>query len=177
MSEKPSLSARARSASSLRFEKVVLATLRTGEIPRLADVDLEALGAYSPMMALIDPDTETRTLRLNMAGDGLSKFIGHDLTGLDYLDLVDPAIRGDAYDSAFLMLSRPCGLWQITPALMNDGSTIKVEYTGFPVFDEVRGRGQVIFLIVHAIPDVGKAPGIRAVQHATEWHWIELKNA
>jgi hypothetical protein len=164
------------SAQSLRFEQAVRRSV-PGVMPRLSDIDYSTIRDLVPWLAVVDPDRVALSLRFARAGAGIAKLVGGDAVGFDYLDLVDPAIKGDAFDSAFLMLSRPCGLWQITPALMNDGSTINVEYTGFPVFDEVRARGQIIFLIVHAIPDVGKAPGIRAVQHATEWHWIELKNS
>jgi hypothetical protein len=165
-----------RSVQSLRFEQALRPSV-PGVMPRLSDVDYSNIRDLVPWLAVVDPDRTTLALKFARAGAGIVKLVGREAAGFDYLDLVDPAIKGDAFDSTFVMLSRPCGLWQITPALMDDGSTIKVEYTGFPVFDEVRGRGQIIFLIVHAIPDVGKAPGIRAVQHASEWHWIELRSS
>ncbi len=165
-----------RSAQSLRFEQAVRSSV-PGVMPRLSDVDYRTIRDLVPWLAIVDPDRAALSLKFARAGAGIAKLVGSEAVGFDYLDLVDPAIKGDAFDSTFVMLSRPCGLWQITPALMDDGSTIKVEYTGFPVFDEGRGRGQVIFLIVHAILDVGKSPGIRAVQHATEWHWIELRSS
>jgi hypothetical protein len=74
------------------------------------------------------------------------------------------------------MLTRPCGLWQITPATLSNGTRVQVEYTGFPVFDEERGRGQVIFLIVHTLDDVGKAPRVDGVHHSTVWQWLELRS-
>ncbi len=164
-----------RSMQSQRFERA-LRSSEPGVMPRLSDVDYSVIRDLVPWIAVIDPDRTSLALRFVRAGAGIEKLVGREAVGFDYLEFVDPAIKGDAFDSAFLMLSRPCGLWQITPALLADGSTVNVEYTGFPVFDEQRGRGQIMFLIVHTIADVGKAPGIHAVQHSTEWHWIELRN-
>ena len=163
-----------RSAQSLRFEQAMRCEA-PGVMPRLSDVDYNSIRDLVPWIAVVDPDRSALTLKFTRAGAGIVRLVGREAVGFDYLDLVDPAIKGDAFDSAFLMLSRPSGLWQITPALTDDDAKVNVEYTGFPVFDEQRGRGQIIFLVVHTIADVGKAPGIRAVQHATEWHWLELK--
>lgn len=174
MSEQTAISRTKRSAQSLRFELAVRA-LGISAIPRLADVDYNAVRDLVPWIAVIDPDRATSSLKFARAGAGIARLVGRDAVGFDYLDLVDPAIRGDAFDSAFVMLSRPCGLWQITPATLADGSKVKVEYTGFPVYDEQRDRGQIIFLIVHSIRDVGKVPGVGRVEHSTEWQWLELR--
>ncbi len=165
-----------RSAQSLRFEQAVRSPV-PGVMPRLADVDYSNIRDLVPWIAVIDPDKASLTLRFTRAGAGIVKLVGREAIGFDYLELVDPAIKGEAFDSGFLMLSRPCGLWQITPVRMADGSKITVEYTGFPVFDDSRGRGQIIFLIVHSIPEVGKVPGVGAVQHSTEWQWLELRSS
>ncbi|NOT38911.1 MAG: hypothetical protein HOP13_00290 [Alphaproteobacteria bacterium] len=165
-----------RSTQSLRFEQALRPAV-AGVMPHLSDVDYSSIGDLVPWIAVIDPDRASLALKFTRAGAGIEKLVGHEAVGSDYLELVDPAIKGDAFDSTFVMLSRPCGLWQITPGQMADGSRVKVEYTGFPVFDEQRGRGQVIFLIVHSIADVGKAPGVLTVQHSTEWHWIERRHA
>jgi hypothetical protein len=165
-----------RSTQSLRFERALRSKV-PGVMPRLSDIDYGPIRDLVPWVAVLDPDRATLCLRFTRAGAGVEKLVGREAVGFDYLELVDPAIKGDAFDSAFVMLSRPCGLWQITPGQLADGSRVKVEYTGFPVFDEQRGRGQLIVLITHAIADVGKVPAIRTVQHSTEWHWIKLRNA
>ena len=164
-----------RSAQSLRFEQAVRSPV-AGVMPRLADVDYSTIRDLVPWIAVIDPDKATLTLKFTRAGAGIVKLVGREAVGFDYLDLVDPAIKGDAFDSCFVMLSRPCGLWQITPARLADGTTISVEYTGFPVFDDQRGRGLIIFLIVHSIPEVGTTPGVGEVRHSTEWQFLELRS-
>jgi hypothetical protein len=94
------------------------------------------------------------------------------LIGMDYLDLVDPTFKGEAFDSAFLMLTRPSGLWQTTPVMLTDGLDGKIEYTGFPVFDEKNQRGVIIFLVKHLLP---AQASIAIVRHATQWEWLELR--
>jgi hypothetical protein len=163
-----------RSAQSLRFEQAVHSGV-PGVMPRLTDIDYHNIRDLVPWIAIVDPDRAAFKLRFTRAGAGIVKLVGREAVGVDYLELVDDAIKGDAFDSCFLMLNRPCGLWQVTPVLMADGTVTSVEYTGLPVFDEQRGRGQIVFLILHSIPDIGKAPRIKAVQHSTEWRWLELR--
>jgi hypothetical protein len=166
--------ARPRSNHSLRFEKILRAAAAPGVIPNISDVDFSQIADLIPWTAIMDPNGEAFTLKFVRAGEQLSNFFGRDAVGLDYLDFVDPAIKGEAFDAAFVMLSRPCGLWQITPGLTADGQSIEAEYTGYPIFDEKSGRGQIIFLIQHALERV---PLIVLVQHSTEWTWLEMRGA
>ena len=164
-----------RSAPSLQFENALRAAGRFGTIPSVTDIDFSKIREFAPWIAIIDPNSEERTLRFSLAGAGLSKFLGQDPIGYDYLDIVDPAIKGDAYDSVFLMLSRPCGLWQITPAITADGEEIALEYTGFPVFDQVKCIGQIMFLVHHAYVGRADIPRLARMQRATEWRWLETR--
>jgi len=164
--------ARPRSNHSLRFESVMQAAAAPGAIPNISDIDYSQIGDLMPWTAILNPDGEAFSLKFVRAGKGISRLSGRDATGLDYLDFVDPAIKGEAFDAIFVMLSRPCGLWQITPGLTADGQRIEVEYTGWPIFDEKRGRGQIIFLIN---PMLARVPTIVLVQHSTEWCWLEMR--
>ena len=166
--------ARPRSDHSLRFEKTLRAAAAPGAIPNVSDVDFSQIADLIPSTAIMDPNGEAFTLKFVRAGERLSRFFGREAIGLDYLDFVDPAIKGEAFDAVFVMLSRPCGLWQITPCLTADGHSIAVEYTGFPIFDDKSGRGQIIFLIHHSLERV---PLIVLVQHSTEWAWLEMRGA
>jgi hypothetical protein len=99
--------------------------------------------------------------------------LGRDLVGLDYLEFVDPAIKGEAFDSAFVMMSRPCGLWQITPGLTQEGALVEAEYTGFPLYDAERACG---LLITMAQIDIDPPPRVVQVGHAIEWTWLDLRS-
>jgi len=176
MPDQPTSFAAIRSASSSLFEKTVRAAAGPAMIPNLSDIDFKELWAFAPWIAIIDPDNKERTLRFSLAGAELSKFMGRDLIGFDYLDIVDPAIKGDAFDSVFLMLSRPCGLWQVTPALTTNGETIVLEYTGLPVFDRFANVGKIIFLIQHDHAGRAEVPRLAAIQRSQEWHWLEMRD-
>jgi len=164
---------RSRSAQSLHFQSIIRKATPPNGVAHLDSIDFASFGALAPWLSVIEPDQSAFALKFMRAGEKLSAMLGRDLTGLDYLEFVDPAIKGEAFDSAFVMLSRPCGLWQITPALTKDGATIEAEYTGFPLYDAKRARG---LLITAAYIDIDPAPQVVQVRHATEWAWIDLKS-
>ena len=116
--------ARPRSNHSLRFESVMRAAAAPGAIPNISDIDYSQIGDLIPWTAILNPDGEAFSLKFVRAGEGISRLSGRDATGLDYLDVVHPAIKGEAFDAIFVMLSRPCGLWQITPGLTGDSETV-----------------------------------------------------
>jgi len=163
---------RSRSAQSLIFEAIVRRAATPRGVARLQAIDFAALGDLAPWISVMEPDQGAFTVKFVRAGAGVCQMLGRDLVGADYLEFVDPAIKGEAFDSAFVMLSRPCGLWQITPGLTKGGTTVEAEYTGFPLLDDERKRG---LLITMAHIDIDPVPQIAQVRHATEWTWLELK--
>jgi hypothetical protein len=164
-----------RSAQSLRFEQA-LRPPAPGVMPKLSEIDYSTVSDLAPWIAVVDPDRAMMTLRFTAVGAGIAAFVGEEPVGMDYLDWVDSSIKGDAFDSCMVMLSRPCGLWQITPVMLANGTQVMIEYTGFPVFDEVRRRGQIIFLATHALKDVAKVPHAKTAQHSTTWKWLEFRS-
>ena len=164
---------RSRSAQSLRFEDIVRRATPPRGVARLQAIDFATFGELAPWLSVIEPDQAAFTLKFVRAGEGPCTMLGRDLVGIDYLEFVDPAIKGEAFDSAFVMLSRPCGLWQITPALTQDGKIVEAEYTGFPLYDDERKCG---LLITMAHIALDPPPRIAQVRHATEWAWLDLKN-
>lgn len=161
-----------RSADSLRFEKVVLAALH-GDIPRLADIDFSPTQELMPSVALLHPDRDQFTLKFVHAGTMISQLLGREAVGCDYLDIVDQAIKGDAFDATLLMLEKALGLWQLTPGLTESGQRVMAEYTGFPVLDVENKRGLIAML---ARLPLGSGR-IRVVERSTEYDWLELRPA
>lgn len=162
-----------RSSDSERFEQVLLRSRYPGVLPRLPSIDFQQISDLMPWVMLIRPDAVARTLRITMAGCGFTEMQGHSLIDMDYLDFVDPAIKGDAFDSTFIMLTRPCGLWQLSPVTYFDDGEGVLELTGIPVFDSVRGCGLVAFLMrKQTSPNANR---IMTVKTSTEWSWIEMK--
>jgi hypothetical protein len=162
----------ARSPESLRFETILREASVPGLLPRLEDIAMDRLLDLSDWIAIVHPNAVTRTLTFIHAGAALSMMQRGPLIGMDGLDLVDPTFKGEAFDSAFLMLTRPSGLWQTTPVMLTDGTDGEIEYTGFPVYDEKDQRGLIVFLIKHLLP---AHASISVVGHATQWEWLELR--
>jgi hypothetical protein len=161
-----------RSAHSLRLEALVRRGCQNGLLPRLEDLQLEWLPGMSGWLAVVHPDAVARRLTICHAGAGLSAMQADPMTGTDYLDLVDPAYKGEAFDATFMMLLRPCGLWQLAPVRLSDGSIELFEFTGFPRFDHGRGQGVVVFLIWN--PTLGLRT-VRSVGHSEVWSWLDMR--
>jgi hypothetical protein len=164
-----------RSEASLLFQSVLFAARGAGFAPRLADVEFARLRKYEPWISIIDVDIVARALRFEAPGAALSALAGRDLMGANYLEVVDPPFRDVAYDSVLLMLGRPCGLWQMTPAVGDDGAAARIECTGIPVFDD-KGRGKIMFLAQHPNGGASILKQIAQINHATEWRWIEMRD-
>lgn len=161
-----------RSADSERFEALLRPTALPGILPRVSDIDFHALSDLMPWMGMLRPDARDRTLKITMAGCGFTEVQGHSLIGMDYLDFVDPAVKGEAFDSSFVMMGRPSGLWQLAPVRFFDDSEGVVEFTGCPVFDDTRGCGMVLFLIRNTSPQQCK---IMTVRRALVGRWLEMR--
>jgi hypothetical protein len=162
-----------RSALSLQMEALVRRETRGGLLARLADIPFERHTELTGWIAVVHPDARARRLTIMHAGASLCAMQADPMMGTDYLDLVDPAYKGEAFDSVFMMLSRPCGLWQLSPVRYTDGTSDVLELTGFPVFDEENGRGVILFLIWNAGLSFH---GVTSVGHAHTWAWLELRD-
>jgi hypothetical protein len=161
-----------RSSHSFRLEGIVRRSQRAGLLMQIGDLRSDEIEAFSDWIAVVRPDGRRRRLIVTYAGAGLSAMQANPLAGTDYLDLVDPAYKGEAFDSVIVMLSRPCGLWQLSPVRLADGDTDMFEFTGLPVFDETAGLGAVLFFIWHPTQQFR---GVTRVGHAQTWSWLDLR--
>lgn len=157
--------------ASRRFEALLRPAFADGLLADLRRIDIHGLGELSGWMAAVHPDGRTRALTVTHAGPTLSAIQGDPMIGMNYLNLVDPAIRGDAFDSAFVMLTRPCGLWQVSPVLCADGADNSLEFTGFPAYDPFQRCGVVVFML-HLAGAASAA--ITRVGPALRWQWLEV---
>ena len=161
-----------RSQESSEFEALLRASSLPGVLPRVSDIDYAKFGRIADRIAILDPDSRSRSLRFTSAGEEVRQFFGKNLIGVDYLNFVDPAIKGDAFDSVFVMLTRPCGLWQMTPLETSEGPMVSVEFTLFPVFDHQMGRGQIIVAAHH---NLQRIPRLVQIRHSKVWGWIGIR--
>jgi len=172
-SQFPGRPAALRSADSVAFEEVWEASRDRIAVPLRSAIDLRRVAEFARWFAIIEPDLETPALPFRLVGSGFFEFFGHDLTGLDYLTLVDPAIRQLAYDSVVACLTQPCGLWQATPATTADRSSLICEYTILPISKGGSRADQIVVYVNFGKPDTG-IPVVDRVEHSTVWHWLDI---
>ncbi|HEY4343024.1 MAG TPA: PAS domain-containing protein [Parvibaculum sp.] len=162
-----------RTADSLAFEEAWFAAKGDAAFPARNAIDLKSFARFASFMAIIEPDPAISSLPFRLSGSGFFDLLGFDLTGLDYLDLVDPAIKDGAYASVMACLSQPCGLWQSTPTEIAGGEMAAFELTIFPISKTGATADHIlIFVTREHRPGLG-VPTIERVKHSTVWQWID----
>ncbi|HUO89316.1 MAG TPA: hypothetical protein VMU08_09085 [Rhizomicrobium sp.] len=87
----------------------------------------------------------TPAIHVRLVGSAIEEEIQHSITGHDFLSYLSEGYRSGAIETARLMLSRPCGLWQITPFHYMRGYGHDVEVTAFPLSE---GDGISLILVL-----------------------------
>lgn len=162
-----------RSADSIAFEEAWEAVREGACVPRRSAITLKNFVPFARRFAIIEPDRARPALPFRLAGSGFFDFFGQDLTGVDYLTLVDPAIARLAYDSVIACLDRPCGLWQSTPATTAGTGRFSWEYTILPIARDGMVPDQIVVYVDFEQPDLDP-PLIRQIEHSTLWHWLDI---
>lgn len=163
-----------RSRESIAFEEAWEAVRQDGQVPLRADIDLRRFAPFVRWFAIIEPDPNAVALPFRLTGSGFREFFGHDLTGVDYLTLADPAIRTYAHECVMACLRHPCGLWQRTPATTENGKRVDYEYTILPISKSGGAPDHIgIFVNFDAKPS-DDLPGLQRIEHSTVWHWLDI---
>lgn len=162
-----------RSPDSVAFEEKWELARAGRDVPLRSSIELRRFVNFARWFAVIEPDRETPALPFRLVGSGFFDFFGYDLTGIDYLTLVDPAIRQLAYDCVIASLDRPCGLWQCTPATVAGGETLLYEYTILPISKNGDGADQIVVYVNFEKNSVD-LPSLDRLEHAEVWHWLDI---
>ncbi len=163
-----------RSAESFAFEEAWQEARGGRDVPLRADINLRRFAPFARWFAIIEPDPNAVSLPFRLTGSGFREFFGHDLTGMDYLSLANPAIRTHAYDCVMACLNAPCGLWQSTPATAADGTLIPYEYTILPIAKAGHCPDHIGIFVNFEPTPFGELPDLARVEHSTVWHWIDI---
>ena len=162
-----------RSPPSIDFEKAWSGARGDRAVPLRKDIGLKTFARFAPSMAIIEPDFGKPALPFRLVGSGFFDFFGTDITGVDYLTLVDPAIADDAYACVRALMAKPCGLWQFTPVLETNGKRSDYEYTIFPIS---KGEGEadcILIYVHHELTSSDAMPEVDRFEGAEIWHWID----
>src|SRR5262249_14358054 len=95
--------------------------------------------------------------RIRLTGERFNDIAGGNWTGRDDIDLFAPCYQAGAVASRLLMIEKPCGLWQISPAHLSKGYAVNLEITVFPL---APADGGTFFLLCQVLA----MPGITGVR-------------
>ncbi|MFN4229009.1 PAS domain-containing protein [Parvibaculum sp.] len=163
-----------RSPESTAFQQAWEASRGASSVPARSAIDLRRFAPFAPWFAIIEPDPAAVSLPFRLTGSGFRDFFGHDLTGVDYLTLADPAIRQHAYDCVMACLRQPCGLWQSTPATTAEGGSINYEYTILPISKSGGPADHIGIFVNFESKPFDELPGLSRIEHSTLWHWLDI---
>ncbi|HEX7775754.1 MAG TPA: PAS domain-containing protein [Parvibaculum sp.] len=163
-----------RSAESIAFEGVWTAAKSGPRVPARSAIDLRSFAKFAPNMAIIEPDPSSLSLLFRLCGSSFFDLFGFDLTGMNYLDLVDPAIKESAHSYVMACLRQPCGLWQRTPVQVDKGELAQFEYTILPIIKSSAGVDHIMVYVVREVRPDGSSPAVKRIEHSTVWQWLDL---
>lgn len=163
-----------RTPDSVAFQEAWESAKGVAPFPRRDAIELRRFAPFASLMAIIEVDKRARALPFRLSGSGFFDLFGFDLTGMDYLDLVDPAIRDGAFESVLACLSQPCGLWQSTPTEIAGGAMASFELTIFPISKNGVAADHILVFVTREKRPDESVPVVQSVQHSTVWQWIDL---
>jgi hypothetical protein len=124
---------RERSSGSLAFEEFWKSLRRGALVPWRNDFKPSKAARFLTNLVLIEAPRESEnTLKMRVAGHLYQSSVDYPVAGTDHLDILPPKYHAGALASARLMVSNPCGLWQVMPVYLGGYSRL-VELTAFPL--------------------------------------------
>ena len=122
------------------------------------------------------PGEGRNALKMRVVGQLYQGAVPYTVAGTDHLDILPPRYHEAALQSVRLMVSQPCGLWQVMP-FYREGLSRLLEFTGFPL---TPGNDGIPLILGYLLPleDLGLAPsGMQnelTVNTAVEFLFIDV---
>jgi len=165
----------ARSFQSMGFDVRLRSLALPDLVPKRSAIKWSGLGAFVSNVVVLEPKFPAGQLLLEYIGSKLAPNFGADIGGSDYLDIVAPSARRSALDNVAAGLAQQCGFWSVAPARTNDGQTLFLEATCFPVFGEEPKQNRILIYVQAADgQDIDASLRIIAIQAPIAWQWIDL---
>jgi hypothetical protein len=141
-----------RTPLSREFEAFFGALPKAGHIPQRNAFRPERAMKFLRHLVLCDIQTGERpAIRIRLMGSAVEENLHHNVTGHDYLEYLAEPYHAGALEAASYLITRPCGLWQITPLHYERGYGHNIEITAFPLAPEPDG--------VHVLAALIQTPG------------------
>lgn len=148
---------------------------RQGLVPLRSAFDPLDVPGLIPHMLICDL-SEAPVVRIRLIGTGMASNFGFDPTGGDYLDLVAPDRREQAYAGFLVPAAHPCGMRVLGESRYENGMAMAVETVGLP-FRRDDGAGmQLVFVGSNIDTSLGRWPqlGRLASFHVHERQFIDI---
>lgn len=165
---------RVRTAESIAFEDGWKIARGAAPVASRDAIGLKQFAKFAAQMAIIEPDPKSQLLPFRLSGSGFFDLLGFEVTGMDYLDLVDPAIKEGAHACVMACLQKPCGLWQYTPVQTEDGDEAWFEYTILPIAKNAAEADHILVFVSRQNRPGKDVPTVKRIEHSTVWQWIDL---
>lgn len=132
---------------------------RSGLVPLRSVFDPLAVPGLLPHMLICDL-TEPTIVRIRLVGTGMASNFGFDPTGGDYLDLVAPDRREEAFAGFLVPASHPCGMRVLGESRYDSGKVMAVEGVGFPFHRDDGTGSQLVFVGSNIDGNLGRWPDL-----------------
>ncbi|WP_254055029.1 PAS domain-containing protein [Kiloniella sp. EL199] len=76
-------------------------------------------------------------IKIRLQGTAINERLGHNMTGLNYLDYVEDDRKTNASKAFWLMAEQPCGIHAVLVHALSSGRNITVEAIGFPLHNDI----------------------------------------
>ncbi len=116
-------------------------------LPSRRDFDLSMIKRLLPRMVLLDVRSADE-VRFRLVGTGITRALGVELTGRNYLDLGDPNDRGERASFLFAELNQPCGAVMLYPIYYASGRMAPMEVISAPVAPDKPGDPPLVVALL-----------------------------
>jgi hypothetical protein len=122
-------------------------------LPSRRDFDLGSIKRLLPRVILLEIRSPTE-VAFRLAGTWVTRVLGVELTGRNYLELGNPADRKERAELLFAEVAQPCGAVMIYPMHYASGRAAPVEVISAPVVgDEPTDPPLVFALLTELVPN------------------------
>ena len=116
-------------------------------LPSRRDFDLGSIKRLLPRVILLELRSQTE-VAFRLAGTWITRVLGVELTGRNYLELGNPADRKERADLLFAEVAQPCGAVMIYPMQYASGRAAPVEVISAPVVGDDPADPPLVFALL-----------------------------
>lgn len=135
-----------RSKSSLAFQSRWEGLRLPGVlVPKSADIELTHFGEFLPLLIKVELDLASRTMLIRLVGSLIRDIVGMELTGTNYLDLVENEEAEAGWQNRHPVHNHPCGRYEVVHMRFPGKPTLMGSLTTLPMFG---AQSERLFLVL-----------------------------